>query len=103
MNVVGSESLGIGTDWSKPLQDALRTGGQTGMAVRSQTPGFDWVGWRPEDRYSRDAFTVGFEAWDFWPNITSALLRRGLSEHIVAKILGENFLRVFDAAQGAQA
>jgi membrane dipeptidase len=103
MNIVGSDSLGIGTDWSKPLQDALRTGSQTGIAIRSQTPGFDWVGWRPEDRYSREAFTVGFEAWDFWPNITAALIRRGIPEDTVAKILGENFLRVFEAAGDAAA
>ena len=99
LNLLGSDAVGIGTDWSKPFQDALRVGSGGGLSARSQTPGFDWVGWRPEDRYSRDVYTAGFESWDFWPNITTAMLRRGISEDTVAKVLGQNFLRVFGDAQ----
>jgi membrane dipeptidase len=101
IDVAGSDAVGIGTDWSKPFQDALRVSRSSqGLAARSQTAGFDWVGWRPADRYSRDVFTAGFEAWDQWPNITAALLRRGLSEAVVEKILGANFLRVFGETCG---
>jgi len=101
IDVAGTDAVGIGTDWSKPFQDALRVGSdRTGLATRSQTAGFDWVGWRPEDRYSRDVYTAGFESWDQWPNITAALLGRGLSEQIVSKIIGGNFLRVFGEACG---
>ena len=100
LDLVGADAVGIGTDWSKPFQDALRVGSDGGgLSARSQTPGFDWVGWRPEDRYSRDVYTAGFESWDFWPNITAAMLRRGIAEDTIAKILGENFVRVFGAAQ----
>jgi microsomal dipeptidase-like Zn-dependent dipeptidase len=34
------------------------------------------------------------ETWDKWPNLTSALLRRGITESTVVKIVGGNFLRV---------
>ena len=101
LNVVGSDSVGIGTDWSKPLQDALRVGrDQHELAARSLTPGFDWVGWRPEDRYSRNVYTSGFESWDLWPNVTAAMLRRRIPEETVVKILGGNFVRVFGTACG---
>jgi membrane dipeptidase len=95
LNIAGSDAVGIGTDWSKPFQDALRVTGGDGLAQRSQTSGFDWVGWRPGDRYSREVYTAGFESWDFWPNITRVMLRRGLSEETVEKVLGKNFIRVF--------
>ena len=101
LDVAGSDAVGIGTDWSRPYQDALRVGGnRRELAARSLTPGFDWVGWRPEDRYSRNVYTAGFESWDLWPNITAAMLRRGIPEETVVKILGENFVRVFGAACG---
>jgi membrane dipeptidase len=100
LNLLGSDAIGIGTDWSKPFQDALRVASDGGgLSQRSQTAGFDWVGWRPGDRYSRDVYTAGFESWDFWPNITAAMLRRGISEETTAKVLGENFVRVFGEAQ----
>lgn len=101
IDVAGSDAVGIGTDWSKPFQDALRVASDTtGIATRSRTAGFDWVGWRPEDRYSREVYTAGFESWDKWPNITAALLGRGLSEDLVSKVIGGNFLRVFGEACG---
>ena len=34
------------------------------------------------------------ETWDRWPNLTAALLQRGLAEETVLKIIGGNFLRV---------
>lgn len=102
INVAGEDAVGIGTDWSKPFQDALNWGGggPTSLASRSQTSGYDWVGWRPHDRYSRTVWTEGFERFDQWPNITAALLGGGLSEQVVAKVIGENFVRVFGEACG---
>ena len=34
------------------------------------------------------------ETWDKWPNLTAALLRRGIAASTVVKIVGGNFLRV---------
>jgi membrane dipeptidase len=102
IDVAGEDAVGIGTDWSKPFQDALNWGGggPNSLAARSQTTGFDWVGWRPQDRYSRTVFTEGFETFDQWPNITAALLAAGMHERVVAKVIGANFVRVFGAACG---
>jgi membrane dipeptidase len=99
INVAGEDAVGIGTDWSKPFQDALNWG-PTSLAARSQTSGYDWVGWRPQDRYSRTVWTEGFERFDQWPNITAALLGAGLSERVVAKVIGQNFVRVFGEVCG---
>jgi membrane dipeptidase len=102
INVAGEDAVGIGTDWSKPFQDALNWGGggPSSLAARSQTSGYDWVGWRPEDRYSRTVWTEGFERFADWPNITAALLGAGVSERVVAKVIGENFVRVFGESCG---
>jgi membrane dipeptidase len=102
IKVAGEDAVGIGTDWSKPFQDALNWGGggPSSLATRSQTAGYDWVGWRPQDRYSRTVWTEGFETFDEWPNITAALLGAGMSERVVAKVIGGNFVRVFGAVCG---
>jgi membrane dipeptidase len=95
LDVVGAEHLGIGTDWGKPYYQVLRW--SPGM-VREGAPAFDWIGWRPEDHFDPNAQVRGLETWDLWPNLTAALLRRGISEETVVKIVGKNFLRVFDEA-----
>jgi membrane dipeptidase len=92
LNLVGSDSVGIGTDWGKPYYTAIRWSADM---VREQTSSFDWVGWRPQDRFDPNLQTQGLETWDLWPNLTAALLRRGIPEPTVAKIVGGNFLRVF--------
>ncbi|HSB72979.1 MAG TPA: membrane dipeptidase [Candidatus Methylomirabilis sp.] len=97
LNLAGSDSVGIGTDWGKPYYTAIRWSADM---VREQTASFDWVGWRPEDRFDPNLQTQGLETWDLWPNLTVALLRRGLPEDTVAKIVGGNFLRVFGEVCG---
>ncbi len=91
-NLVGSDCVGIGTDWGKPYYSALRW--SAGM-VREQASAFDWVGWLPEHRFDPNLQTRDLETWDRWPNLTAALLRRGIPEADVVKIVGGNFLRVF--------
>lgn len=92
LNLVGSESVGIGTDWGKPYYTALKWSGEM---VREKTADFDWVGWLPEHRFDPNCQTQGLETWDLWPNLTAALLRRGIPESTVVKIIGGNFLRIF--------
>jgi len=46
-----------------------------------------------------DALPVGLGGVDELPNLTRALLERGYSDDDAKKILGENFLRVFEAAE----
>lgn len=97
MNLVGSEAVGIGTDWGKPYYTAIQW--SAGM-VTEKSSAFDWVGWRPEDRFDPNLQTQGLVTWDLWPNLTAALLRRGIPEETVVKIVGGNFLRVFGEVCG---
>ena len=92
LNLVGEDHVGIGTDWGKPYYSALTW---TSAMVNEAKSGFDWVGWRPEDRFDPNMQVCGVETWDKWPALTAALLRRGLPESTVVKIVGGNFLRVF--------
>jgi membrane dipeptidase len=92
LDVVGAEHLGIGTDWGKPYYQVMRW---SPRMVREEAATFDWIGWRPGDRFDPNAQVRGLETWDLWPNLTAALLLRGIAEDTVVKIVGKNFLRVF--------
>lgn len=92
VDLVGTDHVGIGTDWGKPYYNALTW---TPAMVSEPTAGFNWVGWRPEDRFDPNMQVLGMETWDKWPNLTAALLQRGLPEDTVVKLVGGNFLRIF--------
>ncbi|MGH8616767.1 MAG: dipeptidase [Burkholderiales bacterium] len=92
LNLIGAEHVGIGTDWAKPYYSALQW---SPAMVTEQTEGFNWVGWRPQDRFDPNMQVVDLETWDQWPNLTAAMLRRGIPEATVIKVIGGNFLRVF--------
>ncbi|HEY5365583.1 MAG TPA: membrane dipeptidase, partial [Casimicrobiaceae bacterium] len=92
VNVIGKDHVGIGTDWGKPYYSALTWNADM---VNEPTAGFDWVGWRPQDRFDPNNQVIDMETWDKWPNLTAAMLRRGLPEETVIAIVGGNFLRVF--------
>ncbi|ODU97634.1 MAG: hypothetical protein ABT00_00500 [Bordetella sp. SCN 68-11] len=92
MNVMGEDHVGLGTDWGKPYYNALAW---TPSMIRPESGSFNWVGWRPQDRFDPNAQTLDLETWDKWPNLTAAMLRRGMAESTVAKIIGANYLRVF--------
>jgi membrane dipeptidase len=92
VNLVGVDHVGIGTDWGKPYYSAIKWSPDM---VREQTSGFNWVGWRPEDRFDPNMQVLDMETWDKWPRLTAAMLARGFPEEAVIKIIGGNFLRVF--------
>ena len=92
IDTIGVDHVGIGTDWGKPYYSALTW---NASMVNESTAGFDWVGWRPQDHFDPNHQVVDMETWDRWPNLTAALLLRGLSEETVLKVIGGNFLRVF--------
>ncbi len=64
----------------------------------ARVAGVDHVG-LGSDFDGTDASPVGLEGIDGLPRITLELLRRGWSDEDVRKVLGENFLRVFGAAE----
>jgi membrane dipeptidase len=43
----------------------------------------------------------GFDSVRDYPKITDALCRKGFSDDAVEKIMGGNFLRVFESVRGA--
>ncbi|RUR53815.1 dipeptidase [Vreelandella populi] len=92
INIMGEDHVGIGTDWGKPYYNALTW---TSSMVRPESGSFNWVAWRPEDRFDPNAQTLDMETWDQWPNLTAAMLRRGMAESTVIKVVGANYLRVF--------
>lgn len=91
-NLVGTEHVGIGTDWGKPYYNELEWNADM---VSEPASGFDWVGWRPQDRFDPNMQVLGMETWDKWHHLTAAMLCRGIPEADVIKIVGGNFLRVF--------
>lgn len=92
LNVAGSDAVGIGTDWGKPYYQMIKW---VPDMTREKTSDFDWVGWRPQDRFDPNVQTRGMESWDLLPNLTATMLARGIPEETVVKIAGGNFLRVF--------
>jgi membrane dipeptidase len=92
IDVAGADHVGIGTDWGKPYYSALDW---SAAMVTEPAGGFNWVGWRPQDRFDPNMQVAGLETWDKWPNLTAAMLRRGIAEETVVKVVGGNFLRVF--------
>ncbi len=69
----------------------LRVAGEDHVGIGGDYDGF---GSGPEDNF-QDLPDVSY-----LPRLTEGLLRRGLSEQVVEKVLGENFLRVFAEVVG---
>lgn len=89
---VGVDHVGIGTDW--PLQGprTYMTAALSGVMAE--------IGFRAEDQIDPASTLIGFTDYRDMPNITRGLIRRGYSDLDVAKILGENFLRVYERVCG---
>jgi len=91
IDLVGEDHVGIGTDFS---QDRPRPG--------------PWQLWANRDKGTARTLTEfatvkiskpkGIERIGEVPNITARMLARGWSETLVLKLLGQNWLRVLDAA-----
>jgi membrane dipeptidase len=58
--------------------------------------GVDHVG-LGSDFFGIERAPTGFQSMDELPNVTRGLVERGYSDENVLKILGSNYLRVFDA------
>ena len=87
--LVGADHIGLGCDF------------MTGR-VDLDAIGMDRERW-PADVYSDQPWQMvkDFETIIELPKVTNALLERGWSESDVRKVLGENWLRVYEKAWGA--
>ena len=91
IELVGEDHVGIGTDFST---DRPRPG--------------PWLLWANRDKGTARTLTEfgsvkiskprGIENQTEMPNLTAAMLKRGWSEALVLKLLGQNWLRLLDAA-----
>jgi membrane dipeptidase len=89
IGLVGIDHVGIGTDG--PFQGPIEYMQATFGAMLEE------LGFRPEDGADVDATLVGFDDYRDMPNITRGLVARGYTDEEIAKILGENLLRVYEA------
>jgi membrane dipeptidase len=89
--LVGSEHVGIGTDW--PLQ-------MTKWGLERFQELMGGAGFRPEHNISAITNLIGFDDYRDYPNITRGLVKSGYSDEQIADILGLNALRVFEQVCG---
>jgi membrane dipeptidase len=79
-NLVGIDHIGIGADFlEKPIRDIAKIG----YADSMHSPDV------------LDSWIPDCQEVEELPRFTAALLQRGYSREDIAKVLGENFLRVF--------
>lgn len=90
MNIVGEDAIGIGTDFTQGQDQAF----------------FEWL--THDKGYARRLTNFGtiinpegIRTIGEFGNLTEALLRRGMSERQVRKIMGENWMRVLKEVWGA--
>ncbi|MBN1227017.1 MAG: membrane dipeptidase [Deltaproteobacteria bacterium] len=81
VELVGEDFIGVGTDFVNIFHDLIAKG----------LMGKEWV--PPSGKK-----TEGFEGCQDFPNLVRALARRGFSSNQISKIMGLNFLRVFEGS-----
>lgn len=90
--VAGVDHVCIGTDWPLQLPEW--------MLADLLQPLFADTGFRPEDGLVATQHMIGFDDYRDFPNITRGLVGRGWSDEDIAKVLGENFVRVMETVCG---
>lgn len=90
---IGWQHVSIGTDW--PMQVPVK-------ALKEMIfPNLNKIGHQlGNDSEKMLVEIAGFKSYLDFPNLTRGLVSRGYSDEAVAGILGENFLRVFEAVCG---
>jgi len=81
INLVGEDHVGIGADFVDYFEPLIKKG----------LLGTEWIV-QPED------ITKNFNSASDFPKLRTSLKKRGYSEEIIRKIMGENFFRVFLAS-----
>ena len=98
--LVGVDHVGIGTDlqYSRRWPEEVY---QMRGYPKSEYSSRWWGNWKnhPHAPAKPGESQTGSMAWINWPLFTVGLVVRGFSDEDIAKILGQNFLRVFKANQ----
>jgi len=86
VELVGTEHVGIGTDWSPEFAPRL---------IELQNAEIGNLGFRPEHQVDFGAKVQGIDAWADWPKLLDALRAHGYTEGEVEDLAGRSFLRFF--------
>ena len=92
VKLVGVDHVSIGTDWPLPRPKWILE--EVGK-IYAYAHGFS-----SEHNLKPEQNLVGFDDYRDFPNITRGLVSRGYDDSEIKGILGENFLRVFEAVCG---
>ncbi|GAA5154604.1 dipeptidase [Microbacterium pseudoresistens] len=82
LELVGEDHVGVGTDFNE------------NFAAEPVPPDFALQYGASSDRSISPPAIEGFGGFDDFPNLTAEMVKRGYSESVIRKVLGENFLRV---------
>lgn len=108
VNLVGADYVGIGGDYTDAIARIKLGEMLPGPQEARPTVASGWVIWRirrPEmlgtlEDYDTVPYAKGLENAAKLPNLTRGLVARGYDDDSIAKILGENWLRVFEEVVG---
>ena len=95
VDIAGTDAVGIGLDFAEGYRNA-QTQPDFSILWRTRRP--DIFG--TVDDFFDQSFPRGIESIDRLPNLTQALLDHGYQVDVVRRILGENWLRLFETAIG---
>lgn len=99
IDILGIQGVGIGTD-SGADAELLDRLGRENRWKEIEEKGITERGWRAQHFNKVLTEVRGFKEWRDFPNITKALISRGFNEGEIKRILGENFLRIFEEVVG---
>jgi len=88
-NLVGVDHVGVGTDNFQTDNFYAERGRSS---FKRTLPTF-FGGYSANEKHA-----AGFSKWSDWPNLTESLLARGFTPEDTGKVLGGNFMRVFESA-----
>lgn len=91
INLVGIDHVGIGTDW--PMSDV------TWSLVYFKEQIAPSLGFAKGNGPSTETI-IGLEKYSYFINFTRGLMARGFSDEDIRKVIGGNWLRVFEAVWG---
>ena len=98
-DLIGVDHVGIGTDGM--YMHLWPTSDNVANYANAEFSASWWGNWKdhPYDRSKSAESHYGSLAWLNWPLFTVGLVKSGFSDDDISKILGRNFLRVFEANQ----
>jgi membrane dipeptidase len=101
VDIMGVDHVGIGTDKTGPGPGTESIVQYPDSMPRHRQGSFDWAGFRlKEHRLTPEYHLTGYRDFGDWPNLTAQLVQRGFNEEELRKVLGLNFLRVFQEVVG---